>query len=202
MTDAIAAGVPALSDSTDSRIESGSSAIDSLPGHLMMWVLIFSELAAFGALLIGFQIARALQPEAFAAGQGQLDPALAAANTLCLVSSGWFAAKASAAARNGARDATWRSTVGACLLGAVFIAIKLFEYAGEIGRGADIDGNTFFTLYFLLTGFHLLHVALGLAILLGVAWHAHAAAVESGTCFWHMVDLVWLVMFPIVYLMR
>lgn len=108
MTDAIAAGVPALSDSTDSRIESGSSAIDSLPGHLMMWVLIFSELAAFGALLIGFQIARALQPEAFAAGQGQLDPALAAANTLCLVSSGWFAAKASAAARNGARDATWR----------------------------------------------------------------------------------------------
>lgn len=118
------------------------------------------------------------------------------------MSSGWFAAKASAAARNGARDATWRSTVGACLLGAVFIAIKLFEYAGEIGRGADIDGNTFFTLYFLLTGFHLLHVALGLAILLGVAWHAHAAAVESGTCFWHMVDLVWLVMFPIVYLMR
>uniref|UniRef100_E6VKE4 Cytochrome c oxidase subunit III n=1 Tax=Rhodopseudomonas palustris (strain DX-1) TaxID=652103 RepID=E6VKE4_RHOPX len=202
MTDATAAGVPALSDSTDSRAASGASALESLPGHLMMWVLIFSELAAFGALLIGFQIARALQPDVFSAGQAQLDPALAAANTLCLVSSGWFAAKASAAAHDGARNATWRWTLGASLLGAAFIAIKLFEYAGEIGRGADIDGGTFFTLYFLLTGFHLLHVALGIAILLSVAWRANAVAVESGTCFWHMVDLVWLVMFPIIYLMR
>lgn len=202
MTDAIAAGGPASSQMADATSAPEAGALDSLPGHLMMWVLIFSELAAFGALLIGFQVARALQPEAFAAGQGQLDPALAAANTLCLVSSGWFAARASAAAQLGDRRSVWRWCLGACTLGVAFIAIKLFEYAGEIGRGADIDGSTFFTLYFLLTGFHLLHVALGVAILIAVAWRADVRAVESGACFWHMVDLVWLVMFPIVYLVR
>lgn len=176
--------------------------LDTLPGHAMMWVLIFSELAAFGALLVAFAVARALDPAGFAAGQAQLDPMLAAVNTVCLVSSGWCAARACAAARLGAHAATRRWIGGAAALGLLFIAIKLVEYAGEIGRGADIDGGTFFTLYFLLTGFHLLHVALGVVILAAVAWRANAVDVESGAAFWHMVDLVWLMMFPLIYLIR
>lgn len=179
-----------------------ANVLDSLPGHPMMWVLIFSELAAFGILLVAFSVADALDPDRFAAGRALLDPLLAAANTICLVSSGWLAAKACAAARSGSARAARRWIGGAGLLGALFVAIKLTEYAGEFGRGLDIETGTFATLYVLLTGFHLLHVVLGIAILIAVAVRARAEDVETGAAFWHMVDLIWLLMFPIVYLMR
>ena len=183
-------------------VEAGPSVFDTLPGHPMIWLLIFSELAAFGIMLAAFSIACAIDPAGFAAGRATLDPLLAAANTLCLVSSGWCAAKACAAAHREAPAVTRRWIAGACLLGTAFVAIKLSEYAGEIGRGLDPDSGTFATLYFLLTGFHLLHVVLGIAILIAVGWRARALDVETGAAFWHMVDLIWLMMFPIIYLMR
>jgi nitric oxide reductase NorE protein len=79
---------------------------------------------------------------------------------------------------------------------------QLLEYANEIAAGAGLETSTFFTLYFLLTGFHLLHVLLGMVILAIVLRGAEIGAVETGTSFWHMVDLVWIVMFPIIYLVR
>jgi nitric oxide reductase NorE protein len=83
-----------------------------------------------------------------------------------------------------------------------FVTIKLVEYAREIGGGIGLETSVFFTLYFLLTGFHLLHVCLGIIILAVVCRRADPVDVETGTVFWHMVDLVWIVMFPIVYLVR
>ncbi len=197
MTNPSAATVDALRS-----VDPEASVLDSLPGHPMIWLLIFSELAAFGALLAAFSVARALDPTTFAAGQAQLDPLIAAVNTICLVSSGWCAAGASASAARGARAAARSWLTGAAVLGLVFVGLKLFEYADEIGRGLDLETSTFFTLYFLLTGFHLLHVVLGLIILAVVAWRADAEGVETGAAFWHMVDLVWLMLVPIVYLMR
>lgn len=179
-----------------------ASVLDSLPGHPMIWLLIFSELAAFGALLAAFSVAKALDAATFAAGQAQLDPLIAAVNTFCLLTSGWCAARACAAAHADARAAARRWLAGAGLLGGLFIALKLAEYADEIGRGIDVETSAFFTLYFLLTGFHLLHVVLGLVILGVVAWRAEPANVETGAAFWHMVDLVWLMLVPIIYLMR
>jgi nitric oxide reductase NorE protein len=90
----------------------------------------------------------------------------------------------------------------AIVLGGAFVAIKLLEYGREVGAGADLETSTFFTLYFLLTGFHLLHVVLGMVILAVVLSGAAPVAVETGTSFWHMVDLVWVLMFPIIYLVR
>ncbi|WP_420131744.1 cytochrome c oxidase subunit 3 [Rhodopseudomonas sp.] len=181
---------------------SEASVLDTLPGYPMIWLLIFSELAAFGALLAAFSVAKALDPATFAAGQAQLDPLIAAVNTFCLVTSGWCAARACAAAHADARAAARRWLAGASLLGGLFIVLKLTEYADEIGRGIDVETSAFFTLYFLLTGFHLLHVVLGLVILGVVAWRAEPANVETGAAFWHMVDLVWLMLVPIIYLMR
>jgi nitric oxide reductase NorE protein len=176
--------------------------LDSLPGHPMMWVLIFSELLAFGALLGGFAVARMVNRAVFDAGQAQLDPMLAGINTFVLMLSGWCAARgtASANANNGRGARAW--VFGAIALGAGFIALKIVEYFYDLARGLDIETSPFFTLYYLLTGFHLLHVALGIAILSVVAWHARAADIETGAAFWHMVDLVWLLLFPIIYLVR
>jgi len=182
--------------------ESSWGVLAGLPGEPMMWVLIFSELAVFGLLLGGFAVARAVNPSMFAAGQALLDPGLAGLNTLVLVTSGWAAARGALAARVRARPSCRRWLALAIGLGGVFVAIKLFEYANEIAAGAELETNTFFTLYFLLTGFHLLHVLLGMVILAAILQGASANAVETGTSFWHMVDLVWVVMFPIIYLVR
>ena len=176
--------------------------LDSLPGHLMMWVLIFSELLAFGALLGGFAVARMVNRAVFDAGQAQLDPMLAGFNTFVLVLSGWCAARGTVSAHASKPRAARAWVFGAIALGAGFIALKIVEYADDLARGLDIETSPFFTLYFLLTGFHLLHVVLGIAILSVVAWHARATDIETGAAFWHMVDLVWLLLFPIIYLVR
>lgn len=168
----------------------------------MIWVLIFSELAAFGLFLGAFVIARALHPTVFAAGQATLDARLAGINTIVLVTSGWAAARATTAARAGERGRARGWLFGAMALGGVFIAVKLTEYAGEIASGNGLETSPFFTLYFLLTGFHLLHVGLGIVILAVVSRGARPAGVETGTAFWHMVDLLWIVMFPIIYLVH
>lgn len=182
--------------------EAGWGILDSLPGDPMIWVLVFSELAAFGLLLGAFAVTHAVHPAMFAAGQALLDAKLAGINTVVLVTSGWAAARATASARQGSVRHARRFLGLAMALGAAFIAIKLGEYSTEIAAGASLEGSAFFTLYFLLTGFHLLHVALGIIILAVVCRRATADGVETGAAFWHMVDLVWIMMFPILYLVR
>lgn len=180
----------------------GWGILEDLPGDPMIWVLIFSELAAFGLFLGAFIVARAVHPVMFAAGQATLDAHLAGLNTIVLVTSGWAAARGTAAARARRKQAARGWLFGAMALGGVFIAIKLLEYAGEIAQGNGLETSPFFTLYFLLTGFHLLHVGLGIVILAVVSRGAEVIGVETGTAFWHMVDLLWIVMFPILYLVR
>lgn len=182
--------------------EGGWGILAELPGEPMIWVLIFSELVVFGLLLAAFAVARAVNPSVFASGQAVLDAGLASVNTVVLVTSGWAAARGAAAARDGVVPACRRWLALAIGLGCAFVAIKLLEYANEIATGAGLETSAFFTLYFLLTGFHLLHVVLGMVILAVVLRSAEAGAVETGTSFWHMVDLVWVVMFPIIYLVR
>lgn len=173
---------------------------DGLPGHPMIWVLILSELVVFGILLSAFSITKFLHPGVFAEGRAQLSPVLGAANTLVLVTGGWLAARGTKAATAGRRRVSRAWLWAAITAGVVFLAIKSVEYALEVSAGFGLETSTFFTLYFLLTGFHALHVALGAAILAVVAWSADAEAVETGAAFWHMVDFVWIVMFPVIYL--
>jgi nitric oxide reductase NorE protein len=182
--------------------EGGWGILAELPGEPMIWVLIFSEFAVFGLLLGAFVVARAVNPSVFVSGQAVLDAGLAGVNTVVLVTSGWAAARGAVAARNGVAPACRRWLALAIGLGCAFVAIKLLEYANEIATGAGLETSAFFTLYFLLTGFHLLHVVLGMVILAVVLRGADVGAVETGTSFWHMVDLVWVVMFPIIYLVR
>ncbi|CAL75648.1 NorE protein involved in nitric oxide reduction (Cytochrome c oxidase subunit III-like protein) [Bradyrhizobium sp. ORS 278] len=176
--------------------------LDGLPGDPMMWVLILSELVAFGLLLGAFIVARAVHPMVFAAGQAVLDGPLAALNTIVLVTSGWAAARAAAAVRSESSRAARCWIALAMMLGVAFISIKLTEYGNEIAAGAGLESSVFFTLYFLLTGFHLLHVLLGIVILAVVSHRATSSGVETGAAFWHMIDLVWIVMFPVLYLAR
>lgn len=185
-------------------VQQGNDAgvLGDLPGDFMMWVLIISELLVFGAALLAFLVVRAMSPAVFVEGQAHLNPTAGALNTAVLVTSGMLAARALALHREEQRKAARLSLLGAGLLGAVFLAVKWAEYSAEFAKGIGIESSPFFTFYFLITGFHALHVVAGIVILGLVARWDSVRNLETGVAFWHMVDLVWVLLFPIIYLLR
>jgi nitric oxide reductase NorE protein len=119
-----------------------------------------------------------------------------------LVTSGLFAALAVEARRAGSSLLARLHLAAASALGIVFLVVKSIEYATEIGRGHGLDEGGFFTLYFLITGFHAAHVIFGIVILAIVAVLDELEHIETGCAFWHMVDLIWVVVFTCLYLVR
>jgi nitric oxide reductase NorE protein len=175
--------------------------LGELPGDLMMWVLIVSELLVFGAALIAFLAVRFTDPAGFAADQSLLDRTAGAANTVVLVTSGLSAALAVCARERGARREARGWLVAASILGIVFLVVKGAEYWGKASLGVGIETSPFFTFYYLITGFHAAHVLAGIVILaLVVVWDG-LHNMETAVAFWHMVDLVWVLLFPIIYLL-
>jgi len=176
--------------------------LEELPGDLMMWLLIVSELAVFGAGLVAFLAVRIGDPQGFADAQDHLHRASAGVNTLVLVTSGLLAALAAQAAAAGKRGQARAMLVGAFILGCIFLGIKAMEYAANASSGIGVDSGPFFTFYYLLTGFHAAHVIAGVLLLSLVALHPDPPLVETCAAFWHMVDLVWVLLFPVIYLLR
>jgi nitric oxide reductase NorE protein len=176
--------------------------LSDLPGNPLMWVLILSELVVFGAFFAAFSVSRALHPVLFLADQLRLDRLAGGVNTMLLLTSGLAAALAVNARAGGDIRRCRRWLGGAALLGLGFLVVKGMEYADKASQGLGIETDTFWTLFYLMTGFHAAHVILGLIILGIVAWKPSLDNVETGTAFWHMVDLIWVLLYPIVYLIR
>lgn len=175
--------------------------LDDLPGELILWILIVSEVLVFGAGLSVMVVQGLLDPQGFAHAQAQLDGRMAAANTLVLVTSGLFAARAEQDAAKGNRGAARLGLAVASLGGIIFLAIKSLEYRHDFSLGIGMETHPFFTFYFLLTGFHAAHVIAGVAVLGLVSYRADPASVQAGAMFWHMVDLIWVLLLPVVYLL-
>ncbi len=167
-----------------------------------MWVLILSEMLVFAAFFAIFSWQRASDRALFDSSQQLLNPVLGGVNTMLLLTSGLFAALAVQAIA-GARIQRCRQmlaiTVG---LGFVFCIVKVVEYADKIGAGITPDTNTFFSFYYLLTGFHFAHVLFGIGLLAIASWRTSRSNVETVTAFWHMVDLIWVMLYPLLYLLR
>ncbi len=176
-------------------------ALERLPGDPMMWILITSEILVFGGALWAFAGSELLNPEIYREARSHLNVPLATFNTLILLTSGLFAAFAVRFGKAGNTAKTRLSLLSAGLLGVLFMALKIYEYSEKLALGLDIETNTFYTLYYLVTGFHLAHVIFGLIILGIIAAWPSEDNLESGTAFWHMVDLIWVIIFPIFYLM-
>ena len=181
---------------------SDTNVLDELPGELLMWVLIVSELLVFGAGLIAFLSVRVTDPEGFAQAQNLLHRTGAGFNTIVLITSGYLAALAHQMRVAGDRARARMALVVAAVLGIVFLWIKTVEYAAKAADGINWDTHPFFTFYYLLTGFHAAHVVAGILVLLLIAWRDAPRNIEAGAAFWHMVDLVWLLLFPVVYLLQ
>jgi nitric oxide reductase NorE protein len=181
-----------------------------LPGDLFIWYVIALEGTTFGALFVAFAFTRLWHLELFDASQRQLDLSAGAINTALLLTASWCVARAVQAVRAGRRGGAL-SWLGAGIAGGIgFVALKLMEYADKEAQGIGLSTNLFFDFYFILTGFHLLHVLAGLFGLslagVGLMRQPRAAlnayTLETFASFWHLVDLLWLVLFPLVYVMR
>ncbi len=172
-----------------------------LPGELLMWVLIISELVVFGAGLIAFMSVRLTDPMGFAEAQDHLNRTGAALNTVVLVTSGFLAAQALRWRVAGERVRARLALIMAAFLGVVFLIVKGMEYADKAAQGITWETHSFYTFYYLLTGFHAAHVIAGVFLLLLVAWRDEPGNIEPASAFWHMVDLVWVLLFPVIYLL-
>ncbi len=171
-------------------------------GDLLIWVLIVSELAVFGIGLLLMLVLRASDPTAYAQAQSALDRTGAGVNAVLLITSGYLAARALGAARLGQRRATRGLLVGAALLGIGFLWLKGLDYAAMIAKGISPETHLFFMGFYMLTLFHAAHVVAGIVILLLLTWRCRPEQIEDGVAFWHMVDLVWVMLFPVLYILR
>jgi nitric oxide reductase NorE protein len=180
------------------------------PGDLAIWIFILAELLVFAAFFAAYAFTRMQHVELFNQYQQQLDRRAALINTLALITSSYFVVRAVAAIRTDNRQSCINWLLGALGMGLVFLLVKGAEYAHHFGQGINLSTNTFYMFYLSLTFFHFMHVIMGMVILGAVALFARQGrynarehtGVESGASYWHMVDLVWLILFPLVYVMR
>jgi nitric oxide reductase NorE protein len=166
--------------------------------HLLLWILVWREVIAFGILILGFLVVSTFGAEAFELARLHLRPGIAGANTIILLLSGYYVAVAMR--QRNDLEAVKRPLKMAAILGFCFVAVKLLEYWGEVRYPHDTKLDTFFGLYFIITGFHLLHVLFGAVALLLVAWRPARENMLLIATLWHVIDRVWLVIFPILYL--
>lgn len=166
-----------------------------LPGSPVIWVLITSEVLVFSAVLCAFLVVRLLRMEEFRTGAHLLHAGVGTLSMAVLLSSGYLAAKGQQAAERGRIY-----FLAAAGLGAAFLALKFLEYRDLSNAPLTFDGNQFFELYFLITGFHAAHVLFGMMLLLLVSKWPRRDYVQPAVAFWHMVDLIWVLVFPVIYL--
>jgi heme/copper-type cytochrome/quinol oxidase subunit 3 len=178
----------------------------SIPtGKLAVWWLLASEVVIFGGLLCSYIMHRLGHPE-FGDYAAHTNTALGATNTFVLLTSSYFAVRAHFEAEHGrgANAAKWLyATVGGAVM---FLIIKSYEWAHEIREGLTITKNAFWAFYYVAAGLHACHVIGGAIIMLVVAADAkknrELQRVELVGIYWHFVDVVWIFLFPLLYIAK
>lgn len=173
------------------------------PGGIFIWMLVALELVTFGAALVAFVVSARSDPEGYHASRQLLDQRLGLTNTLFLLTSGYFMAETLRHFRADRAAKARRSLVLTLAGGVLFLVFKGIEYADKVAHGHTLGTDSFFTWYWLLTVFHLMHVLVGMVILirlLATLGRVSEDDLEAGGIFWHMCDIIWLLLFPALYL--
>ncbi len=177
---------------------------------MAIWFFIFAELLAFGIFFVAYAFARAHNVVLFNESQQHLNITSGAINTLVLITSSYFMVRAVAAIKQNLSRECARWIAAAIGFGGIFLVIKLFEFHAKFADGITLSTNTFYMFYLSLTIFHFMHVILGMVILMAVMLKARSGGysaenhtgVETGASYWHMVDLLWIILFPLVYVIH
>jgi cytochrome c oxidase subunit 3 len=206
---------PALAHHFDNLAQQSEAAT------LGMWVFLVTEVLFYGGLFATYAVYRLSYPAACAAASHELDVTLGAINTAVLITSSLTMALAVHAAQTGARKLLMVLLVLTMILGAAFLGIKSVEYyhkfvehhvpgpAFQFEKEHLHHTQIFFSLYFIMTGLHALHMVIGLGIMLVMLWLAwrgtitpeYYSPVEVSGLYWHFVDIVWIFLFPLLYLL-
>jgi len=191
---------------------------DDAGAKLGMWLFLFTELFLFGGLFLLYSVYLSRYPHEFTTAGREMHVVFGTANTAILITSSMLAAMAvSAVQRNERRHCLW-FLGGTVLCAAIFLTNKYFEWSAEIGHGnypnsplltsAPPGKSVFFSLYYLTVGLHGLHVLIGGSVLTwigikvkrGVVHGGDYVLLENGALYWHLVDLIWIFIFPLYYL--
>ena len=186
-----------------------------------IWLFMVTEILMFGGLFVGFAIFNNIYPEIFEEGATFLDWKMGAANTVVLLTSSLTMALGIHYIQVDKRDLAFWNLVATIACGAIFMVIKYFEYTHKFHLGLFPGGEfayegtmqtqnlaLFFSFYFCMTGLHGLHVLTGMGLITWVTYRHYRGdfnpeyftAVEGVGLFWHIVDLIWIYLFPLLYL--
>jgi nitric oxide reductase NorE protein len=204
-----------MTDVADRKARTGS-----VPGQPDMWAFVLFETLVFTGYFGFYLFYRARNAELFLHSQAQLDLRLGVLNTLVLLLSSWSVARCVQSARAGAYGAALRDVFITAALAAVFLFVKVFEWARLVGMGNGFDSNDFFTYYYFLTGIHFVHLLIGfvvLGILVVSVYQLRGPArreqqrqksqekqknIETCATYWHTVDFLWVIIFALLYVVR
>ncbi|KAA1175959.1 cytochrome c oxidase subunit 3 family protein [Marinobacter salinexigens] len=181
-----------------------------VPGNPAIWVGIYSELTEFALFFVVYFIARAHYPEEFSSGPAKLHTLAGTANTLVLITSSYFVARGIVALRadQPVKAVRWLSATVAC--GVIYLLIKCGEYLWNQQHGIHTNSSNFFAVYYYTTFNHMLHIFWGGG---GIVWaifrirsggftSANHDGLIAAACYWHMIDLAWILIFPLMYVLR
>jgi len=188
---------------------------------LGMWAFLAQEVLFFGGLFTGYTVYRSYYPDAYIAGSHLLDIRLGGFNTVVLIASSLTMALAVNAAQNSKRRPLVGYLVATLALGCVFLGVKVIEYSEKFqhhlipGYNFQWDGplansvQIFYSFYFVMTGMHALHMIIGVAVITPLIIKAarghfskdYYSPIEMFGLYWHFVDIVWIFLFPLLYLL-
>lgn len=179
-----------------------------VPGQSAMWVFIIGDLFIFTGWFVFYMLNREQNMDVFLASQEELSQIIGAINTLILLTSSWFVALSVQSAREKKYEWAVTLTFWTMGCGALFLMSKAYEWTSKAIEGHDPTFNDFFTYYYFLTGIHLFHVICGF-VFLGVMAREmknprlrSMSVIEASATYWHMVDLLWVMVFAMLYLVR
>jgi cytochrome c oxidase subunit 3 len=186
-------------------------------GKFGVWLFLATEVLLFGGLFILYSMYRFRYFEGFHEGSRELDRVIGTANTAVLITSSLFVALAGHLLQQGKRRAGDIALLGGAALGGLFLIVKAFEWTAKFEHGlfpgspvlaSKPPGEIlFFALYFVMTGLHAFHVFVGMGLLVGTVVLVRRKTLEKAEqyfdgvgLYWHLVDIIWVFLFPLMYL--
>ena len=184
--------------------------LGDIPGSWAIWAAILAEMSEFAIMFIVYFLAKVHNPELFHEGPTRLSTVAGTANTLIMLTSSFFVVRAVMAMRNNNPKTSAKWLWGAVACGVFYLIIKYFEYQWNTAQGLDTETNIFYGVYYYVTFNHFLHVGWGSAAIVWVIYRINTGIYTKDehegliniALYWHMIDLAWITIFPLLYVIR
>ena len=181
-----------------------------IPGSLAIWAAILAEMSEFAIMFIVYFLAKVHNPEIFAQGPLRLSTLAGASNTFIMLTSSFFVVRGVIAMRENKPLVCTRWLWAAVFSGGLYLVIKYFEYQWNTAQGLATETNIFYAVYYYITFNHFLHVGWGSVAIIWVKHRVNTGiytqneheGMLSIAVYWHMIDLAWITIFPLLYVIR